>query len=272
MFKADRPARELVGEQIAEHGSEAALRLAGDRSREAGAALELRAAEAGQPVVELRADVGQRLVAEVADVDVARLERLARLQEVGAHLQRVADGRVDVSTALGWNAGSSDGTIRVVQKSGDDWLKTSARRLSWAFSICACATITACSRAATSACASTASIGGVVPIWMRAFVSRSDSLARSSDCCWTTSEAFAYARSQYALRTARDVVAIVCWSWKSEISRFFSLRITCWRSASMLKFRSSGCRMSSDSDDCSCGEKFEKRFVVVERVLSQPTL
>ena len=40
----------------------------------------------------------------------------------------------------------------------------------------------------------------------------------------------------------------------------------------MLKLRSNGCRMSIDSEDCSWGEKFEKTFVVVERVLSQPTL
>ena len=30
--------------------------------------------------------------------------------------------------------------------------------------------------------------------------------------------------------------------------------------------------MSIDSDDWSCGEKFEKRFVVVLRALSHPTL
>ena len=40
----------------------------------------------------------------------------------------------------------------------------------------------------------------------------------------------------------------------------------------MPKLRSSGCRMSIESDDGSCGEKFEKMFVVVARVLSHPTL
>ena len=40
----------------------------------------------------------------------------------------------------------------------------------------------------------------------------------------------------------------------------------------MAKFRSSGWRMSIDSDDWSCGEKLEKTFVVVDRTLSQPTL
>ena len=40
----------------------------------------------------------------------------------------------------------------------------------------------------------------------------------------------------------------------------------------MLKLRSSGCRMSSDNDEDSCGEKFEKMLVVVARVLSQPTV
>ena len=93
-----------------------------------------------------------------------------------------------------------------------------------------------------------------------------------SDCWNTTSAAFAYARSQYASRTNLDVVASVCRTSTSAISRFFSLRRTCCRTLSMEKLRSSGWVMSIESDDWSCGEKFEKRFVVVLRVLSHPTL
>src|SRR5215470_4395798 len=130
--------------------------------------------------------------------------------------------------------------------------------------------MTLLSRVATSDCASTASIGGVIPISIRELVSRSDSRARSSDCCCTTREALEYARSQYAFRTARAVCATICCTWISDWSRLFSARMTCCLRLSIRKLRRSGCWTLRDSDDCSCGEKLEKRFVVVDRELSHP--
>ena len=81
--------------------------------------------------------------------------------------------------------------MRMVQKSGIAGSKTSARSVSSAVAILAWATMTASSRAATSDSASTMSIGGVVPISTRERVLRSDSCARSSDCCCTASDATA---------------------------------------------------------------------------------
>ena len=53
-----------------------------------------------------------------------------------------------------------------------------------------------------------------------ACVLRSDARARSSD-------AMAYARSQYARRTALDVRAMVCSMMASAMSRFFCMTSTC---------------------------------------------
>ena len=52
-------------------------------------------------------------------------------------------------------------------------------------------------------------MGASVPISTRAFVSRSDWRARSSDCCETSSDASAYLYSHYAVLTVRIVSAIV---------------------------------------------------------------
>ena len=90
------PVREIVREQISEHGTEASLRLSDDRSGESRTALELRAAETLQPVVELRVHLRKRLVALIAHVDVGDLERLLRPQQVRASIERTAHGGLDV--------------------------------------------------------------------------------------------------------------------------------------------------------------------------------
>jgi hypothetical protein len=117
----------------------------------------------------------------------------------------------------------------------------SARSVSSELWIWASATIAASCRNATSASASTMSMGGVVPISTRARVLRRDSCASSSDCRCTSSDAMANARSQYPRRTDRVVAAIVWRNPTSEISRFFRLTSNCWRAVSMWKSRNSGC-------------------------------
>ena len=108
-----RPGRKVVGEQVAEHRAEAALRLADDvagaRAEGADAALQLRAAEARQAVVEAGGDLGQRLVAQEADVDVVRPRAIfvdcCRSVRLSSALRTAAS----TSTVIAWNGGRSDG-------------------------------------------------------------------------------------------------------------------------------------------------------------------
>ncbi len=86
------------------------------------------------------------------------------------------------SIACSWNGPVSLGSIVIVQKSGDAGSKMSARSRSSADLIAASATITDSSFLATSDCASTMSIGAIVPICTRFSLSASSRLARSSDC------------------------------------------------------------------------------------------
>ena len=146
-----------------------------------------------------------------------------------------------VSTGRGSKTAGVVGSISMLQKSGAFGSNTSVRSRSAARSTLAPATITASSRRATSACASTMSIGAMVPISTRERLLRSDSRARSSDWRATSSEPFVYFRSMYALLTARMVDRIVWRSEMSETSRFFLLITSCVRAPSTLKLRMKGC-------------------------------
>ena len=57
---------------------------------------QVQAAEAAQPVVELRVHIGQRLVAEIAHLDVVDLQVLRLAPQIGALVERVADGGIRV--------------------------------------------------------------------------------------------------------------------------------------------------------------------------------
>ncbi len=94
-------------------------------------------------------------------------------------------------TESGEKGALSVGSIFTVQKSADAGSKMSARSVSSARSMAASATITASSRWATSASASTMSIGAMVPISTRALLFLSDSRARSSDWRVTASDSIA---------------------------------------------------------------------------------
>ena len=100
------------------------------------------------------------------------------------------------STLIAVNGICSPGSSEVVQKSGEAGSRMSARRRSSACVIAASATITVSSLRATSACASTMSIGAMVPIWTRFSLSAMARLARSSDCCCAERFSRAKARSQ----------------------------------------------------------------------------
>ena len=91
------------------------------------------------------------------------------------------------STSTSWarKVGVSVSSNFIPQKSATFGSKMSCRRASSERVICASATITASSLRATSASASTMSIGAIVPTATRALLSCSDSRAISSDCCCT---------------------------------------------------------------------------------------
>ena len=84
----------------------------------------------------------------------------------------------------------------MVQKSGIAGSKISARSRSSACLIAASATITASSLRATSDCASTMSIGAMVPICTRFSLSREQALGEISDCCCAFRLSIWNARSQ----------------------------------------------------------------------------
>ena len=105
----------------------------------------------------------------------------------------------------------------------------------------ASAVMTASERRATSASASTTSIGAIVPISTFDRLLRRDSLARSSDWRATCREATAALRFQYAYFTLRTVISTVWWSSMSDRSRFIRLTTSCWRALSIFRLRSSGC-------------------------------
>ena len=116
------------------------------------------------------------------------------------------------------------------------------------------------------------SIGGVVPISTRARVSRSDCCASSSDWRCTASEAIAYARSQYALRSACGGGDRLPELDVGDLAVLLRLTDACCRVESMLKLRNSGCVTLNDSPDRICGENFVKMLFVVDREPSHDAL
>ena len=113
---------------------------------------------------------------------VASIERFVCC-EIGPPLERVASRRASTSTFSRLKRRQLrrlDADVPEVRHRGIE--DERAQRVFGGGDL-ACATMTASSRAATSDSASTMSIGGVVPISTRERVLRSDSCARSSDCC-----------------------------------------------------------------------------------------
>jgi len=88
-----------------------------------------------------------------------------------------------MSIACSENDAVSVGSKAMFQKSAVPGSRMSARRLSCACLICASAMMTPCSLLATSACACTMSIGAIVPISTRFWLSLSDCCESVSDCC-----------------------------------------------------------------------------------------
>jgi hypothetical protein len=85
------------------------------------------------------------------------------------------------------------------------------------------------------------SSGAMVPISTRARLSRNDCCASCKDWRCTARLLIAKTRSQYAFLTLRVVTLMDWFNCTSEISRFLRVTSTCWRVASILKLRSSGC-------------------------------
>ena len=195
-----------------------------------------------KPVVEVGGHVRQRLVPQVADVR-RRSAPASCATAAGRCAARARCGRRrprprrPAGTAAGRRPRC--GSSRSPASAGS---KTSARSVSSAVWICASATITASSRCATSASASTMSIGGVVPISTRARVLRSDSCASSSDCCCTRSEAMRVrqvpVRVAHRAQRGRDGLPQLDVGDLAVLQR---LTATCCRMLSMLNPRSSGC-------------------------------
>ena len=104
--------------------------------------------------------------------------------------------------------GASVGWRCTTQKSGAAGSRISVRSRSSARASCASARMTASWLRATSASASTMSIGAIVPAATRARLLRSDSSASASDCRCTSRNATAKTGSHYAFRTLRSVEAI----------------------------------------------------------------
>ena len=115
--------------------------------------------------------------------------------QIGSLVQRVSHGRVEIERALleRWRV---DGPKLTFQNSGDPGARTNVRRLSCASLIAASATITLDSLVATSACAWTMSIGAIVPISTRFWLSFNDCSDNASDSCCAFRLPIAYARSQ----------------------------------------------------------------------------
>ena len=205
------------------------------------AAQELRAAEAGQAVVEARGDVGQRLVAEEADVDVAALRgSCASAAGRCAGRARCARRRRRPRRSAGTAAAppARCGSSRSPACPG----RRSARA--------------ACPRRSRSAPRRRSPPPRARRLRLRLRRCRSAAWCRSRRaraCCGATpapARATAAARRARRSRTpgpsrrcapVRVVAAIVCRSATSAISRFFWLTSSCWRVLSMPKPRSSGC-------------------------------
>ena len=148
----------------------------------------------------------------------------------------------------------------------------SVRSLSSLRFTAASATMTFSVRRATSASASTMSMGAMVPISTLDLLLRRASRARSSDWRATCSAAPAAFTSQYAYFTLRIVVSTVWRNSMSETSRFILLTISWLRAESTLRFRRMGCvklnviLLSSDG--------FGLSYTLLDwlRLVSQPTV
>ena len=113
------------------------------------------------------------------------------------------------------------------------------------------------------------SIGAIVPISTRFWLSFSDWRDNASDSCCAFRLLMEYERSQYAFLTFRSVCVMMLSSWMSDRSRTFLLTATCCRIESIWKLRSSGCVNCRFRFELSCGLKLLNRFVVVNRELFQ---
>ena len=128
----------------------------------------------------------------------------------------------------------------------------------------ASATMTTSSLRATSDCASTMSMGAMVPICTRFSLSASARLARSSDDCCAPAGFPAHTpgpntRSSHSASSMQRSRAATCRPRRDPCA---SATSRC-RHESIVRLRSNGCDSWNDTHELRSGLKFEKRFVEV---------